>query len=89
MSLDVNFGDSYPARNHISLTVVTDQGMPCARVTANGKDVECKVRMIDENKNEYKVRFFLPAEARGELKVVVKAGSETVEETKTIKAADT
>ena len=84
MSLDVNFGDKYPADNHISLTVITDQGTPSATVKAGGNELETKIRLIDDNKNKYKVRFYLPAGATGDLHVVITAGSEKFEETKKI-----
>ena len=83
MALDVNFGDALPPGHHVSITVKTSLGEPQARVQlVAGPSLDVTVRNLDTNK--YKVRFFLPQDASGEVKVSISAGSEKFEESKKI-----
>lgn len=82
MALNVNFGDKYPAGNHISLTVITDAGQPEANISLESGPLESRVKLIDDNK--YKVRFYLPMDAKGEFTVKIKAGADSFEESKKI-----
>jgi hypothetical protein len=84
MGLSVNFGDKLTAGNHISVTILTSKlegnPKPAAVVkVVDGDELETTVKLIDDNK--YKLRFFLPGSATGQVAVSLKAGSEQFEDT--------
>lgn len=83
MGLSINLGDKFTAGNHISVTIITrtceSQGTPAATVKyVDGDAIEHTVKLIDDFK--YKLRFFLPSEAKGEVSLALSLGSEKYEE---------
>jgi hypothetical protein len=85
MALSVYFGDKLPAGNNISVTITAD-AQPEAVVSLAGQALDVFLRMIDENKKKYKLRFRLPPTATGEVLVKVKAGADSFEESRPIEA---
>jgi hypothetical protein len=84
MGLSVNFGDKLAAGNHNSITIITRSVERCVTPAAvvkidGGSILETTIKLIDDDK--YKLRFFIPEDAKGKICVSLKVGSEQFEET--------
>ena len=83
MGLSINLGDKFSAGNHISVTVITrtceSKGTPDAAVKyVDGDNIDHVIKLIDDDK--YKLRFFIPEDAKGKVQVSLKLGSDSFDE---------
>jgi len=84
MAFQVHVGDKITKGNNVAVTVKSTEGAPSAQIALDGVELKTTLKLLDTDK--YKIRFYVPASASGELSIKISGSGESFQESFAIAA---